>query len=247
MLGRVREKRYICSVSNDTSTVYSMVPIRRILFAVLLLFAGLGCGQKAAAQTQVLSHADGTCPDANHPHMIDLGLPSGTKWACCNVGASKPEQYGNYYAWGETLPKEVYEWDTYAYGSSWDNVVDIGSDIAATGYDAATTNWGAPWQMPTIQQCIELINSCSSEWTTQDGVYGRVFTGPNGGTIFLPATGYRWGTKLDDAGSEGNYWSSTVTENDLSLARILCFFPGNVRASYVYRGRHSGRSVRPVR
>ncbi len=86
-----------------------------------------------------------TCPDGNHPHMIDLGLPSGTKWACCNVGASKPEDYGNYYAWGETQPKSVYDEDTYAYYQN-GSYVNIGSDIAGTGYDAATANWGAPWR-----------------------------------------------------------------------------------------------------
>lgn len=131
-----------------------------------------------------------SCPDANHPHMIDLGLPSGTKWACCNVGATMPEGYGNYYAWGETQPKSTYNWNTYQYGNSGADVVNIGSNIAGTSYDAATANWGSPWRMPTVSQISELINNCSNTWTTQNGVNGRRFTGTNGGTIFLPAAGY---------------------------------------------------------
>ena len=119
-----------------------------------------------------------SCPDGNHPHIIDLGLPSGTKWACCNVGASKPEDYGSYYAWGETKTKEVYNWDTNQYGynnddGDYSHLVNIGSDIAGTEYDAATANWKAPWRMPTIDQCRELLDNCTSEWTTQNDVNGR--------------------------------------------------------------------------
>lgn len=86
-----------------------------------------------------------SCPDDNHPHMIDLGLPSGTKWACCNVGATKPEEYGGYYTWGETEEKSVYDWSTCKYwtDSNGDGYADdyeftnLGSDIAGTGYDVA--------------------------------------------------------------------------------------------------------------
>ena len=191
-----------------------------------------------------------TCPDSNHPHWIDLGLPSGTKWACCNVGASAPEQYGNYYAWGETSPKSVYNWDTYQYGSSWDNVVNIGSDIAGTGYDAATANWGAPWRMPSLAQIQELRNNCTSTWTSQNGVSGRKFTGPNGGTIFLPAAGYRWDGELDDAGSSGFYWSSALGESGPYGAYYLGFYSGGAFWYYYYgdgSGRYYGHTVRPVR
>lgn len=186
-----------------------------------------------------------TCPDSNHPHMIDLGLPSGTKWACCNVGASTPEGYGNYYAWGETSPKSKYNWDTYQYGSSRDNVVNIGSDIAGTQYDAATANWGAPWRMPSLTQIQELTNSCSSVWTTQNGVNGRKFTGPNGGTIFLPAAGYRWNDGLGSLGSWGYYWSSTLYEGYPYNACNLSFYSGDADWYGNFRG--DGQSVRPVR
>ena len=191
-----------------------------------------------------------SCPDANHPHMIDLGLPSGTQWACCNVGASAPEQYGNYYAWGETSPKSVYNWDTYLYGyynfdGDYSHLVNIGSDIAGTGYDAATANWGNPWRMPSLTQILELLNSCTSTWTSQNGVNGRKFVGPNGGTIFLPAAGYRWRSELGSAGSYGYYWSSSLRESYPDGACGLYFYSGSARWSDDDRG--TGRTVRPVR
>ena len=194
---------------------------------------------------EVTHKGETTCPDSNHPHMIDLGLPSGTKWACCNVGASAPEEYGNYYAWGETSPKSVYDWDNYQYGSSWDNVVNIGSDIAGTGYDAATANWGAPWRMPSLTQIKELVNSCTSTWTTQNGVNGRKFVGPNGGTIFLPAAGIRWSCE-SDAGSGGFYWSSTLYESYPHYAYGLYFGSGDALWGYDYY-RFLGHTLRPVR
>jgi len=194
-----------------------------------------------------------TCPDSNHPHMIDLGLPSGTKWACCNVGAHTPEEYGGYYAWGETQTKSYYDWNTYSYwhDSDGDNYPDrneltnIGSDIAGTSYDAATANWGAPWRMPSLAQVQELLNNCSSRWTQQNGVNGRLFTGTNGGTIFLPAAGYRWYDELDYEGSEGNYWSSSLYESYPNLAYYLYFYSGG--ASWINYYRYYGFTVRPVR
>jgi hypothetical protein len=189
------------------------------------------------------------CPDDNHPHLIDLGLPSGTLWACCNIGASKPEDYGNYYAWGETQPKEVYNWDTYQYGyyngnSDYSHLVNIGSDIAGTQYDAATANWGAPWCMPSREQRDELYN-CTSVWTTENGVDGLKFTGPNGGTLFLPAAGGRGDDRWDTPGSTGYYWSSTLLESFPNGAWNLHFNSGGVWQNTHYRSH--GESVRPVR
>ena len=191
------------------------------------------------------------CPDENHPHAIDLGLPSGTKWSCCNVGASVPEDYGNYYAWGETQPKSVYNWETYQHGyynydGDYSHLVNIGNDIAGTEYDAATANWDAPWRMPSLVQCQELLNNCSSEWTTQNGVNGRKFTGPSGGTIFLPAAGYRWNGELYGAGSYGFCWSSTLNESGPYSAYALRFYSG-LASWYYYFDRYDGQSVRPVR
>ena len=152
-----------------------------------------------------------SCPDDNHPHMIDLGLPSGTKWACCNVGVSKPEEYGNYYAWGETSAKSVYNQDTYLfYDSSTGTYFDIGRDIAGTKYDAATVNWGASWRMPNWEQCYELCKKNTSELTMVNGVNGRKFTGNNGKSIFLPAAGGYPDNDLWGIGTDGGYRSSEM-------------------------------------
>ena len=184
-----------------------------------------------------------SCPDSHHPHLIDLGLPSGTKWACCNVGAGKPEDYGGYFAWGETSEKSSYTSDNYLDGKG--TSYDIGKDIAGTQYDAATANWGSPWVMPSMEQMEELKNNCTSEWTAENGVNGRRFTGPNGASIFLPAAGYRWNDPLYDAGSHGCYWSSSLYESLTDYAWGLYF-----RSRYVstyYDDRYGGESVRPVR
>lgn len=201
-----------------------------------------------------------SCPDANHPHMIDLGLPSGTKWACCNVGASTPEGYGGHYAWGETQTqtKSDYNEASYSYFTGQDNdgdgwieknfsIVNIGSDIAGTQYDAATANWGVPWRMPSLAQIKELLYNTSSVWTRQNGVKGRKFTGSNGGTIFLPAVGCRWrGGGLSYEGQWCYYWSSTLYESSPGLAYSL--ESGYAGWTDYYRGhRSAGYSVRPVR
>lgn len=187
------------------------------------------------------------CPNFNHPHIIDLGLPSGTKWACCNIGASAPEEWGDYYAWGETATKNSYDWDTYLYGSDEDNVVNIGSDIAGTQYDAATANWGAPWRMPTYAQMWELIINTTSIWTTRNGVKGYKFTGSNGGAIFLPAAYELWGW-ASDRHSESNwgcYWTSMLYGNLLNKACILYFDSDDVGEDDWVRS--YGIVVRPVR
>ena len=187
-----------------------------------------------------------SCPDANHPHVIDLGLPSGTKWACCNVGASAPEQYGKYYAWGETSPKSVYNFSTYLYGSIL-AVANIGSDIGGTDYDAATVNWGAPWRMPSLTQIQEVLNNCSSTWISQNGVKGRKFVGSNGGIIFIPAAGECLNDELTQAGAYGRYWSSTLIEGNPYNAYEMSFYPGSAGWSDGSFKRSFGLSVRPVR
>jgi len=199
--------------------------------------------------------ADTSCPDANHPHMIDLGLPSGTKWACCNVGAHSPEEYGGYYAWGEVSEKSVYNDVTYKYATGVDTNGDgwyddywsyqsLGSDIAGTQYDVAHVQWGGSWCMPTVDEIKALVNNCSSVWTTENGVYRRRFTGPSGGSIFLPAAGNRWNGGLGIAGEDGGYWSSTQSPDWLDSAYYLHFYSGYAYWCGIHR--YSGRSVRPV-
>ena len=186
--------------------------------------------------------ASAQCPDNNHPHMIDLGLPSGTKWACCNVGSTMPEGYGGYYAWGETEEKSSYNSSNYLDGNG--TSYDIGTDIAGTQYDAATANWGSPWVMPNYEQMFELTSYCSSEWMTENSVNGCRFTGLNGASIFIPAAGFRFKSQLRDAGGAGFYWLSTLYEYTMGDAWSLRFGGSNV--SMVEGGRYYGRSVRPV-
>jgi len=184
-----------------------------------------------------------SCPDNNHPHPIDLGLPSGTKWACCNVGTNKPDGYGGYYAWGETKEKDVYDQSTYIYcDGSDDTYHNLGGDIAGTKYDVAHVKWGGGWHMPSSKQFQELRNNCTFEWVTQNGVEGGKFTGSNGGSIFFPAAGGCWNSLLDYA---GYYWSSTLSEGIENFAYYLIFDSGG--ADWDFDNRGYGLSVRPVR
>ena len=193
-----------------------------------------------------------TCPDDHHPHMIDLGLPSGTKWACCNVdddsSKQSPTNYGSYYAWGETKEHEdlIYDWSTYTHcDGTYATCHNLGSDIAGTDYDVAHVKWGGSWVMPTKEQQDELRNNCTYEWTTENGVNGGKFTSKkNSGSIFLPAAGYRDDSDLLDAGSLGLYWSSTQYPSDTYGAYLLYFGSGFV--DWNLSRRYYGRSVRPV-
>ena len=142
------------------------------------------------------------CPDDNHPHAIDLGLPSGTKWACCNIGASSPEKLGSLFAWGEVDIKGVYNWDTYQYGyydEDGDNsyLINIGTEIAGTVYDAATSNWGKAWETPSYAAYTELCDNVAYEETNLNGFNGVLLTGPNGCKIFFPSAHYQ------------EYWTSS--------------------------------------
>ena len=195
---------------------------------------------------------------SNRHEWVDLGLPSGLKWATCNVGASQPEEYGDYFAWGEVEPKEYYYWDSYKWcNGDYDTQTKYCND-SYYGYngftdnkttlelsdDAANYNWGGGWRMPTKEEQDELLNNCSWEWTTQNGVNGYTVTGPNGNSIFLPATGFRHGSSLSSAGSVGYYWSSSLYTSYPVYACVLSFYSGNVGRGSNYR--YYGRSVRLV-
>ena len=190
---------------------------------------------------------------------VDLGLPSGTLWATCNVGATTPEGYGDYFAWGETQPKDTYNWSTYQYCNGSFNTLTKYCDKYSFGYngytdnlttllpedDAATANWGSDWRMPTMEERRELYQNTTHTWTTQNGVKGRLFTATNGNSLFLPAAGYRDGTSLYYAGTYGVYWSSSLDTDDPNLAWDLYFDSGHCHKSY--DNRQYGLSVRPVR
>ena len=173
----------------------------------------------------------------NGHEWVDLGLS--VRWATCNVGASNPSDYGNYYAWGETKTKSSYTADnsrTYEVSMS-----DISGNIR---YDAATANWGGGWRMPTKEEFEELLDKCNWQWSSQGGRNGYKVTGPNGNSIFLPAAGWRFGTSLNYAGDSGLYWSSTPDGSNTLHAYRLDFGSGRHGVGWNYRS--YGRSVRPV-
>ena len=185
------------------------------------------------------------CPDDNHPHMIDLGLPSGTKWACCNVGAEKPEDYGGYYAWGETEEKDNYSWGTYIHCDGDENTCNNLYDIAGTQFDVAHLKWGGSWMMPSRYQTDELFNYCTHTWTTINGVYGRLFTGTNNNNIFIPAAGYRADDTLVLNDICGFYWTSSQLQTDMNIA-VSFYFDYNYTYSSYINSRNLGLPVRPA-
>ena len=201
-----------------------------------------------------------TADDCVNGHAyVDLGLPSGLLWATCNVGANAPEDYGDYFAWGETTTKTDYSWSTYQYCNGSNSTMTkycTNADYGNNGFvdnqttlfpedDAATANWGSGWRMPTKEEWQELYNNTTVTWTTQNGVNGRLFTASNGNSLFLPAAGYRSDSSLYGAGSYGYYWSSSLYAGYPGDAWYLYFYSDNYGMSYY--DRYYGRSVRPVR
>ena len=193
------------------------------------------------------------------PTYVDLGLPRGTLWATCNVGAETPEDYGDYFAWGETQPKDIYNWGTYQYCMGSINTLTKYCNNTNYGYngftdsltillpedDAATANWGADWRLPTKEEWQELYNNTTCTWKTQNGVIGRLFTASNGNSLFLPAAGCRYDSSLSSEGSNGYYWSSSLN-TDCPYDALSFFYAESCSMDY-YGIRYDGRSVRPVR
>ena len=189
---------------------------------------------------------------------VDLGLPSGLLWATCNVGADNPEEYGDYFAWGETQPKDTYNWSTYQYCMGNSNTLTKYCTDASYGYngftdnlttllpedDAATANWGSDWRMPTQEEWQELYDNTTVTWTTQNGMNGRLFTASNGNSLFLPAAGYRDNSSLYNAGSDGFYWSSSLDTDHPFHAGDFAFKSGG--CNMYGNTRFYGFAVRPV-
>ena len=178
---------------------------------------------------------------------VDLGLS--VKWANCNVGAKSPEEYGDYFAWGETKTKSKYtKYNSVICDLSISELKSrgiIGSDGNLTvAYDAATANWGGGWRMPTLDEMKELCNNCSWSWTTQNGVNGYMITGPNGNSIFLPDAANRNGAGGYSRGSSVDYWSGTLYEYNSRYAYGLDFNGG--RWNWSYDSCYDGHTVRPV-
>lgn len=201
-----------------------------------------------------------SCPDSNHPHAIDLGLPSGTKWACCNVGASKPEGYGGYYAWGETSEKSSYSLDNYKwYDNSKKEYTkyfrhDLGNHTISTdpldfSDDAAYVNWGSSWCMPDELNQLELLNHSTHKWTTLNGVCGLLITSKkNSKSIFFPCSG-RYYRSFIEKGQYGRYWFANISYSDAEAWSMEFSTEKFVNSVYGGSGRalrYQGYSVRPI-
>lgn len=195
-------------------------------------------GSGTFAECEVLVVGD-LCPDGNHPHAVSLGLPSGTKWCCQNVGTTSPTEYGGYYAWGETEEKDNYNTSNYK--------VPDDTDIAGTQNDVARVKMGAPWRMPSLEQMKELMNNCSQAWVKRGGKNGIIVVGPNGNYIFLPAGGNYWLSWNDGSGYYGEYWTSSYSYQNISTpySYYLRFAEEETMHTSNFRS-CEGKLVRPV-
>jgi len=216
-----------------------------------------------------VANRDGTL---NGHDYVDLGLPSGTLWATCNVGSNTSEGYGDYFAWAETEAKSTYEWTNYKYCNEITTIVGnniyydykltkyCDKDIMGyngfvdnittleTGDDVATVRWGSGWCMPTVEQWEELQRYTTHQWTTQNGVYGRLFTSSNNKSIFLPAAGYK-DSQLQEAGDCGHYWATILDYDPRAGKRIKFNSDGiqNIHHVSSCDWRYQGKTIRPVR
>ena len=180
---------------------------------------------------------------------VDLGLPSGTLWATCNIGADAPEDYGDNFAWGETEPKSNYNWGTYKWGESPLSKYNDsdGLQCLEPEDDAASVLWGSEWHMPTQEQSAELYDECDWTWTVVNGVSGRKVTSRvNGNYIFLPAAGCYEDSSLLRGGHTGYFWTNTIRTNNYEWAWDRRFTSDIVGVS-TDGARYFGCSVRPVR
>ena len=202
---------------------------------------------KAEAEAKAKAEAEATAKakveteakqKQNYEEAVDLGLPSRLQWASCNIGASSPEECGDYFAWGEIDPKS-----NYSEFNSVTHKKKIKQIVGDANYDVATAMFGKSWKTPTKEDFEELINHCTWVWTTVNGVNGYEVTGPNGNSIFLPATGYRDGWDVND-GDSGEYWSSTP-HKETEYSYYLFYAGGNYYT--FYNCRYVGRCVRPVK
>ena len=228
------------------------------LLAGLLLFAA--CGKDDDNNGTSNGNGGGSTGGTTPAVWVDLGLPSGLLWAECNLGATTPEGYGDYYAWGETTTKETYNWSTYIYCNGSDTTMTKYCTKSSYGIDGFTDNktvleamddattqvLGNGARIPTREEWDELINNTTSEWTTQNGVAGcKLISTANGRSLFLPAAGLRWDGELRLAGEGGYYWSASLFAGFPDGAWRFSFNVADQRMNGGSRG--GGLSVRAVR
>lgn len=182
-----------------------------------------------------------------HTHAVDLGLS--VKWACCNIGAEYPEEYGNYYAWGDPEEKDSCAWSTYKWHN--DSINEIfkyndkdGKTVLDASDDIARIMWGDDWRMPTQAEIQELMECCEWEWVSVNGVYGYRVSG-NGNSIFLPAAGSQYEDFYSNQGSQGCYMSATLYSGDYEMEVCMGF---SKKGYYTINGdRCDGHTIRPVK
>lgn len=232
------------------------ISIKNIAILALTMAAFVGCGKSDEPN----NGGNNVTPTDEHQY-VDLGLPSGTLWATCNVGTSSPEERGDYFAWGETDTKEIYDWKCYKHsaynGESFmltkyccnpscglDGFVDTLSVLEPVD-DAVRANWGTGWRMPTKEEYEELNQETTFVWTTRNGVEGRLLTGPNGNSVFFPATGFFLDGGVICIGL-GIYWSSSLQTVSQVSAWSFHFDYENCHVCATYE-RSRGHCVRAVR
>ena len=235
------------------------MPMKKYLYNIVMvtIVATIAISLTSCDKDSDLAFAEpqAVTPETPTHEYVDLGLS--VKWATCNVGAEKPEEYGDYFAWGETAPKSDYSWSTYKFttdgGSTFTKYTGSDKTVLDAADDAATANWGSAWRMPTHDEVQDLLDNCTWEWqaagnATFGGVAGYKVTSKKTGYtdkyIFLPTSGFRDGATLHYAGSFGDFWSATLYADDAERA-----YGWGFRSWYHIWGRACrflGKAVRPV-
>ena len=258
---------YFCNGKQHNLLIIAMDNILKVIVAMMVMMVvAAGCNkpedpnqgnhENQGNDTIVVPVGDTT--DLSY---VDLRLPSGTLWAVCNVGADTPEGYGDYYAWGETQPKEVYDWNSYRYGTfTFESYVlykyctskNYGLDgfvdsltVLEPDDDVVRACWGEDWRMPTIDEWEELFQNTTCVWTALNGVDGWLFTALNGNSLFLPAAGYWWDSEYNGAGL-GVYWSCSLNKEFPNRAWGFHFNPYSCHLCGS-SDRNRGQTVRAVR
>ncbi len=214
--------------------------MKKILICATLVAAMMGLQSCEPEETPI--QGGGNEPNAeciiNGHEYVDLGLS--VKWATCNVGATLPEDYGDYFAWGEIAPKNVYSEEN---SVAWNNP-SLSNIIGDSLYDAARANWGATWRLPTHSELQELMDNCTYEWATRNGIHGALLTSKrNGKSIFMPAAGFRDDVHHEN-GKRGAYWcSQRVSDNEFHSYHLKFH---DLYIDEDWHGCHFGSSVRPV-
>lgn len=228
-----------------------MKKVSSLLALLLTMACFVGCQSKEnstneAAETQAQPAVAGPTEGTHNGYeWVDLGLPSGLKWATCNLGATAAELPGDYYAWGETEVK-----NSYNENNSKTSGQELGDISGNAEYDAARANWGEGWRMPTKDEFVELMSECELEWIVQDEYDMEViklckFTGPNGNSIIIPAAGKKYQSKVTNiAGRDACYWVSTPDADDADCAHRIYIKTGYYQSDVDLR--IYGFPIRPV-